>query len=44
MMVEKRGRKMQAAINVYRRAKTFGPENAAGRMVGWGSNGWAVMS
>ena len=37
MMVEKRGRKMQAAINDIAAPKLFGPENAAVTLVGWGS-------
>src|SRR5213596_1106288 len=37
MMVEKRGRKMQAAINDIAPPKLFGPENAAVTLVGWGS-------
>jgi 2-oxoglutarate ferredoxin oxidoreductase subunit alpha len=37
MMVEKRGRKMQAAINDVAAPKLFGPENAAVTLVGWGS-------
>ena len=37
MMVEKRGRKMQAAINDIAPPKLFGPESAAVTLVGWGS-------
>ena len=37
MMVEKRGRKMQAAINEVAPPKLVGPENAAVTLVGWGS-------
>ena len=37
MMVEKRGRKMQAAINDIAPPKLVGPENAAVTLVGWGS-------
>src|SRR5947207_813565 len=37
MMVEKRGRKMQATINDIAPPKLFGPENAAVTLVGWGS-------
>ncbi len=37
MMVEKRGRKMQAAINDIAAPRLFGPENAAVTLVGWGS-------
>ncbi len=37
MMVEKRGRKMKAAINDIAPPKLFGPENAAVTLVGWGS-------
>src|SRR5256714_4836705 len=37
MMVEKRGRKMQAAINDIPPPKLFGSENAAVTLVGWGS-------
>src|SRR3954465_4147612 len=37
MMVEKRGRKMEAAINDIAPPKLFGPENAAVTLVGWGS-------
>jgi 2-oxoglutarate ferredoxin oxidoreductase subunit alpha len=37
MMVEKRGRKMQGAIDDVAPPKIFGPENAAVTLVGWGS-------
>jgi len=37
MMVEKRGRKMQSAINDIVPPKLFGPENASVTLVGWGS-------
>ena len=37
MMVEKRGRKMQAAMNDLPAPKLFGPDNAAVTLVGWGS-------
>lgn len=37
MMVEKRGRKMQAAIHDIPVPKLFGPDNAAVTLVGWGS-------
>jgi len=37
MMVEKRGRKMQAAINDIAAPGLFGPESAAITLVGWGS-------
>ena len=37
MMVEKRGRKMQAALHEIVAPKLFGPDNAAVTLVGWGS-------
>jgi 2-oxoglutarate/2-oxoacid ferredoxin oxidoreductase subunit alpha len=37
MMVEKRGRKMQAAIHDVAPPKLFGPDNATVTLVGWGS-------
>jgi 2-oxoglutarate ferredoxin oxidoreductase subunit alpha len=37
MMVEKRGRKMEGAVNDIAPPKLFGPENAAVTLVGWGS-------
>src|SRR5437764_6664264 len=42
MMVEKRGRKMQAAINDIAPPKLFGPENAAVTLVRWGSTNGVI--
>jgi 2-oxoglutarate ferredoxin oxidoreductase subunit alpha len=43
MMVEKRGRKMQAAINDIAPPKLVGPENAAVTLVGWGSTNGVIL-
>jgi 2-oxoglutarate ferredoxin oxidoreductase subunit alpha len=42
MMVEKRARKMQSAINDVAPPKLFGPENAAVTLVGWGSTNGVI--
>jgi 2-oxoglutarate ferredoxin oxidoreductase subunit alpha len=42
MMVEKRGRKMQAAINDIAPPKLFGPEISSVTMVGWGSTSGVI--
>src|SRR4029077_16064611 len=43
MMVEKRGRKMQAAINDIAPPKLVGPERADVTLVGWGSTEGVIL-